>query len=53
MYYNMLIGWTSQKIKDSYRVHNPFDFKHGMFQALKGHALFNLMQTEEKENSNS
>jgi hypothetical protein len=31
MYYKMLIGWTSQKIKDSYTVHNPFDFKHGMF----------------------
>ena len=29
MYYKMLIGWTSQKIKDSYTVHNPFDFKHG------------------------
>nr|TKW33027.1 hypothetical protein SEVIR_2G206000v2 [Setaria viridis] len=28
VYYKMLIGWTSQKIKDSYRVHNPFDFKH-------------------------
>lgn len=28
MYYKMLIGWTSQKIKDSYTVHNPFDFKH-------------------------
>ncbi|KAL6846112.1 hypothetical protein ACP4OV_023560 [Aristida adscensionis] len=28
MYYKMLIGWTSQKIKDSYKVHNPFDFKH-------------------------
>ncbi|KAJ4783344.1 hypothetical protein LUZ62_034590 [Rhynchospora pubera] len=28
MYYKMLIGWTSQKIKDSYTVRNPFDFKH-------------------------
>ncbi|KAE8820911.1 cleavage and polyadenylation specificity factor subunit 3-II [Hordeum vulgare] len=28
MYYKMLIGWTSQKIKDSYTVHNPFEFKH-------------------------
>ncbi|XP_062194444.1 cleavage and polyadenylation specificity factor subunit 3-II [Phragmites australis] len=28
MYYKMLIGWTSQNIKDSYTVHNPFDFKH-------------------------
>ncbi|KQJ90150.1 hypothetical protein BRADI_4g29760v3 [Brachypodium distachyon] len=28
MYYKMLIGWTSQKIKDSYTVQNPFDFKH-------------------------
>ncbi|KAK3133275.1 hypothetical protein QOZ80_6AG0534520 [Eleusine coracana subsp. coracana] len=28
MYYKMLIGWTSQKIKDSYTMHNPFDFKH-------------------------
>ncbi|KAL5201692.1 hypothetical protein ABZP36_036046 [Zizania latifolia] len=28
MYYKMLIGWTSQKIKNSYTVHNPFDFKH-------------------------
>ncbi|KAF8657643.1 hypothetical protein HU200_059794 [Digitaria exilis] len=27
-YYKMLIGWTSQKIKDNYRAHNPFDFKH-------------------------
>jgi integrator complex subunit 11 len=30
MYYKMLIGWTSQKIKESCTVHNPFDFKHGM-----------------------
>lgn len=28
MYYKMLIGWTSQKIKDSHAVHNSFDFKH-------------------------
>lgn len=35
MYYKMLIGWTSQKIKDSYTVHNPFDFKHGTL--LKKH----------------
>jgi len=28
MYYKMLIGWTSQKIKDSHAVRNPFDFKH-------------------------
>ncbi|KAF3340690.1 cleavage and polyadenylation specificity factor subunit 3-II [Carex littledalei] len=28
MYYKMLIGWTSQKIKESYTVRNPFDFKH-------------------------
>ncbi|ONM40452.1 cleavage and polyadenylation specificity factor subunit 3-II isoform X1 [Zea mays] len=28
VYYKMLIGWTSQKIKDSHTVHNPFDFKH-------------------------
>ncbi|XP_072977847.1 cleavage and polyadenylation specificity factor subunit 3-II isoform X2 [Typha angustifolia] len=28
MYYKMLIGWTSQKIKDSYTTRNPFDFKH-------------------------
>lgn len=29
MYYKMLIGWTSQRIKDSYSIHNTFDFKHG------------------------
>ncbi|KAJ8646783.1 hypothetical protein MRB53_008531 [Persea americana] len=28
MYYKMLIGWTSQRIKDSYSIHNTFDFKH-------------------------
>ncbi|KAF5180817.1 Cleavage and polyadenylation specificity factor subunit 3-ii [Thalictrum thalictroides] len=28
MYYKMLIGWTSQKIKDSYATRNAFDFKH-------------------------
>lgn len=35
VYYKMLIGWTSQKIKDSHTVHNPFDFKHGMVQFFK------------------
>ena len=35
MYYKMLIGWTSQKIKDSHAVRNPFDFKHGMFGFIK------------------
>jgi len=35
VYYKMLIGWTSQKIKDSHAVHNPFDFKHGMVQFFK------------------
>jgi len=29
MYYKMLIGWTSQKIKDTYSTHNAFDFKNG------------------------
>ncbi|CAL9748468.1 unnamed protein product [Musa acuminata subsp. burmannicoides] len=28
MYYKMLIGWTSQKIKDTSSVRNTFDFKH-------------------------
>ncbi|XP_043707112.1 cleavage and polyadenylation specificity factor subunit 3-II isoform X2 [Telopea speciosissima] len=28
MYYKMLIGWTSQKIKDTYATRNAFDFKH-------------------------
>ncbi|KAJ4961874.1 hypothetical protein NE237_021784 [Protea cynaroides] len=28
MYYKMLIGWTSQKVKDTYATHNAFDFKH-------------------------
>ncbi|XP_077210581.1 cleavage and polyadenylation specificity factor 73 kDa subunit-II isoform X2 [Tasmannia lanceolata] len=28
MYYKMLIGWTSQKIKDTYATRNMFDFKH-------------------------
>ncbi|XP_058724433.1 cleavage and polyadenylation specificity factor subunit 3-II [Vicia villosa] len=28
MYYKMLIGWTSQKIKDTYSTHNAFDFKN-------------------------
>ncbi|KAI4297066.1 hypothetical protein L6164_036974 [Bauhinia variegata] len=28
MYYKMLINWTSQKIKDTYSTHNPFDFKN-------------------------
>ncbi|KAK1309067.1 Cleavage and polyadenylation specificity factor subunit 3-II [Acorus calamus] len=28
MYYKMLIGWTSQKIKDCQTTRNPFDFKH-------------------------
>ncbi|KAF9589467.1 hypothetical protein IFM89_024229 [Coptis chinensis] len=28
MYYKMLIGWTSQKVKDSYATRNAFDFKH-------------------------
>lgn len=28
MYYKMLIGWTSQKIKDTYATRNTFDFKH-------------------------
>ncbi|XP_008789275.2 cleavage and polyadenylation specificity factor subunit 3-II [Phoenix dactylifera] len=27
-YYKMLIGWTSQKIKDTYAIRNTFDFKH-------------------------
>jgi hypothetical protein len=29
MYYKMLIGWTSQKIKDTHSTHNAFDFKNG------------------------
>jgi len=37
MYYKMLIGWTSQKIKDSHAVHNPFDFKHGMVGFFKSY----------------
>ncbi|KAK2453495.1 cleavage and polyadenylation specificity factor 73-I [Trifolium repens] len=28
MYYKMLIGWTSQKIKDTHSTHNAFDFKN-------------------------
>ncbi|XP_020592154.1 cleavage and polyadenylation specificity factor subunit 3-II [Phalaenopsis equestris] len=28
MYYKMLIGWTSQKIKEAYGTRNAFDFKH-------------------------
>ncbi|CAN1305957.1 Cleavage and polyadenylation specificity factor subunit 3-II [Linum perenne] len=28
MYYKILISWTSQKIKETYAQHNPFDFKH-------------------------
>ncbi|EPS71695.1 hypothetical protein M569_03060, partial [Genlisea aurea] len=28
MYYKVFIGWTSQKVKDSYPTRNPFDFKH-------------------------
>ncbi|XP_010271360.1 PREDICTED: cleavage and polyadenylation specificity factor subunit 3-II [Nelumbo nucifera] len=28
MYYKMLIGWTSQKVKDTYATRNAFDFKH-------------------------
>ncbi|KMZ75067.1 Cleavage and polyadenylation specificity factor subunit 3 [Zostera marina] len=28
VYYKMLIGWTSQRIKQSYVKCNPFDFKH-------------------------
>lgn len=28
-YHKMLIGWTSQKIKDTYSTHNAFDFKNG------------------------
>ncbi|XWS69390.1 hypothetical protein CRYUN_Cryun04dG0175000 [Craigia yunnanensis] len=28
MYYKMLINWTSQKIKETYATHNPFDFKN-------------------------
>ncbi|RZR95230.1 hypothetical protein BHM03_00024055 [Ensete ventricosum] len=28
MYYKMLIGWTSQKIKETSSVRNTFDFKH-------------------------
>ncbi|KAI3951674.1 hypothetical protein MKW92_015825 [Papaver armeniacum] len=28
MYYKMLIGWTSQSVKDSYATKNAFDFKH-------------------------
>lgn len=28
VYYKMLIGWTSQRIKKSYVKCNPFDFKH-------------------------
>nr|ACJ86282.1 unknown [Medicago truncatula]AFK46717.1 unknown [Medicago truncatula] len=27
-YHKMLIGWTSQKIKDTYSTHNAFDFKN-------------------------
>ncbi|XP_065868174.1 cleavage and polyadenylation specificity factor subunit 3-II-like isoform X2 [Euphorbia lathyris] len=28
MYYKMLIGWTSQKVKESYATQNAFDFKN-------------------------
>ncbi|CAM8962010.1 unnamed protein product [Rhodiola kirilowii] len=28
MYYQMLISWTSQKVKQSYATHNAFDFKN-------------------------
>ncbi|XP_068660015.1 cleavage and polyadenylation specificity factor subunit 3-II isoform X1 [Aristolochia californica] len=28
VYYKMLIGWTSQKIKSTYATRNAFDFKH-------------------------
>ncbi|GAB4828704.1 Cleavage and polyadenylation specificity factor subunit 3-II [Ancistrocladus abbreviatus] len=28
MYYKMLIGWTSQKVKETYTTRNAFDFKH-------------------------
>ncbi|KAK4799223.1 hypothetical protein SAY86_024588 [Trapa natans] len=28
MYYKMLINWTSQKIKETYATHNPFNFKN-------------------------
>ncbi|KAK8933212.1 Cleavage and polyadenylation specificity factor subunit 3-II [Platanthera zijinensis] len=28
MYYKMLIGWTSQKIKEAHGTRNAFDFKH-------------------------
>ncbi|XP_058078333.1 cleavage and polyadenylation specificity factor subunit 3-II isoform X2 [Magnolia sinica] len=28
MYYKMLIGWTSQKVKDAYVTRSAFDFKH-------------------------
>ncbi|KAJ9135716.1 hypothetical protein P3X46_032868 [Hevea brasiliensis] len=28
MYYKMLIGWTSQKVKETYTTHNAFDFKN-------------------------
>lgn len=29
MYYKLLIGWTSQKVKDTFATRNAFDFKHG------------------------
>ncbi|XP_028550824.1 cleavage and polyadenylation specificity factor subunit 3-II [Dendrobium catenatum] len=34
MYYKMLIGWTSQKIKEAYGTRNAFDFKHDWFNSL-------------------
>ncbi|PKU79029.1 Cleavage and polyadenylation specificity factor subunit 3-II [Dendrobium catenatum] len=40
MYYKMLIGWTSQKIKEAYGTRNAFDFKHGYCVAgTVGHKL--------------
>ena len=29
MYYKMLIGWTNQRVKETYATHNAFDFKNG------------------------
>eukprot|EP00249_Psilotum_nudum_P010719 c22718_g1_i1 orf=119-2434(-) len=28
VYYKLLIGWTNQKVKNTYATHNVFDFKH-------------------------
>jgi hypothetical protein len=42
MYYKMLIGWTSQQIKDNYAVHNPFDFKHGKWFSSADRTILQL-----------